>query len=186
MALNTVNAKTLKTWLDNGDAVLVDVREPAEHAAQNIKGATLLPLSRISKSTLPPCTGKKLVIHCRKGGRGGTACEKLLAEDPNIEIYNLEGGLAAWVEAGLAIESSGSKILPLDQQVQLVIGILLITGSVVGYIFSPAWFLFTGCIGIGLSIAGLTGFCGLAYVMAKMPWNQCKQPTKSFCSLSQD
>lgn len=179
MTLKTIDAKTLKTWLDSNEAILVDVREPAEHAAENIKGATLLPLGNVSKSTLPPCAGKKLVIHCRKGGRGGSACEKLLAEDPSLDIYNLEGGIEAWNAAGLTVASSGKAFLPLDRQVQLTIGLLLIAGSVLGAMFSPAWFLMTGLIGAGLTVAGLTGFCGLALVMAKMPWNQAK--TTSYC-----
>ena len=57
-------------------------------------------------------------------------------------------------------------------QVQLAIGLMLIAGSVLGALFSPVWFLLTGLIGAGLAIAGLTGFCGLALFMAKMPWNQ--------------
>lgn len=172
MALKTIDAKTLKSWLNNNEAVLVDVREPAEYAAENITGATLLPLGSLSKAALPPCAGKKLVIHCRKGGRGGSACEKLLAEDPALDIYNLEGGIEAWRAAGLTVASSGKAFLPLDRQVQLTIGLLLITGSVLGALFSPAWFVLTGLIGAGLTVAGLTGFCGLALVMAKMPWNQ--------------
>lgn len=109
MALKTIDATTLKHWLDNNVAVLVDVREPAEHAAENIRDATLLPLHKVSKATLPPYAGKKLVIHCRKGGRGGMACEKLLAEDPNLEIYNLEGGIEAWRAAGLTVATSGKR-----------------------------------------------------------------------------
>lgn len=172
MALKTIDAKTLKTWLDNNEAVLVDVREPAEHAAENITGATLLPLGSVSKSALPTCAGKKLVIHCRKGGRGGSACAKLLAEDPNLDIYNLEGGIEAWNAAGLTVASSGKFFLPLDRQVQLTIGLCVLTGSILGYLVSPAFFLLTGFLGTGLTFAGLTGFCGLALLMAKMPWNQ--------------
>lgn len=172
MALQTVTVKTLKSWLDNHEAVLVDVREPAEHAAENITGATLLPLSQVSKASLPTLAGKKLVIHCRKGARGGAACEKLLAEDPALEIYNLEGGIEAWNAAGLTVASSGKAFLPLDRQVQLTIGLLLLAGSLLGNLFSPTWFLLTGAIGAGLTVAGMTGFCGLARLMARMPWNQ--------------
>lgn len=172
MALKTVDANTLKRWLDSGEAVLVDVREPAEHAAEKIPGAVLMPLAGVSKRTLPACAGKKLVIHCLKGGRGGSACQKLLAEDPALEIYNLEGGISAWREAGFGVACGGKKILPLDRQVQLTVGVLLLTGSVLGYFVSPAFFLLTGLIGAGLTVAGLTGFCGLARIMAAMPWNR--------------
>lgn len=173
MALKTIDANTLKQWLETRQAVLVDVREPAEYAAENIQGATLMPLSRVSKLALPDYTGKKLVLHCRKGGRGGSACEKLLAEDPNLDIYNLEGGIEAWRAAGLTLVTSNKSFLPLDRQVQLIIGLLLITTSLIGYFLTaPAFLLITGLIGIGLTIAGTTGFCGLAMLVAKMPWNQ--------------
>ncbi len=172
MPIRTVDAKTLKTWLDSNEAVLVDVREPAEHSAENIAGATLVPLSTISQKTLPPCVGKKLVIHCKKGARGGAACEKLLAEDPSLEIYNLAGGINAWADAGLSIKTSDRFFLPLDRQVQLTIGLGLLSASILGYLFTPLFFLLTGFFGAGLTFAGLTGFCGLAVLMAKMPWNQ--------------
>lgn len=172
MALQTIDAPTLKRWLDTGEAVLLDVREPAEYQAEHIAGATLLPLAAVSQSALPAYAGKKLVIHCRKGGRGGSACEKLLAQDPALDLYNLEGGISAWVGAGYPVQSSGKLFLPLDRQVQLTIGLGVLIGSILGYLVSPGFFLLSGFFGAGLTVAGLTGFCGLAVLMARMPWNQ--------------
>ncbi len=172
MTITPIDPTTLKQWLDTGEAIVVDVREPAEYAAEKIKGATLLPLARVSKSTLPDCTNKKLVIHCRKGGRGGNACQKLLAEDPSLEIYHLEGGLDAWSAAGQQVIASGTRILPLDRQVQLTIGLAVLTGSLLAYFVNPLFFLLTGFFGAGLTFAGISGFCGLAVLIAKMPWNQ--------------
>ncbi len=171
MPIHTVDAATLKRWMDAGEALVVDVREPAEHAAGKIDGATLLPLGTLTKSSLPCCDGKKLVFHCRSGKRSVSACEKLRAEDPDLEVYTLEGGISAWSAAGHAVAVLRKFPLPLDRQVQLAIGLILIIGSVLGAVFSPAWFLLTGFIGAGLTLAGITGFCGLAMVMAKMPWN---------------
>ncbi len=182
MALRTIDAPTLKQWLDAGEAMLLDVREPAEYKAESIVGAKLLPLAGISKSALPNYAGKKLVIHCRKGGRGGSACEKLLAEDPNLEIYNLEGGISAWADAGFPIQSSGKFFLPLDRQVQLAIGLSVLIGSLLAYFVNPLFLLLTGFFGAGLTFAGLTGFCGLAIVMARMPWNQ-QSGAVTICSL---
>ena len=174
MPLNTIDAPTLKRWLDAGEAMLLDVREPAEYRAESIAGATLLPLVGVSRSTLPSHTGKKLVIHCRKGARGSSACEKLLAEDPNLEIYNLKGGISAWVDAGYPIQNSGKFFLPLDRQVQLTIGVSVLAGSILAYFVNPLFLLLTGFFGAGLTFAGLSGYCGLAIIMARMPWNQAK------------
>lgn len=172
MPIKNIDSATLKKWLSGGEAVVIDVREPAEHAAENIAGSKLVPLGTVCKSAIPCCEGKKLVLHCGSGKRSASACEKLLKEDPNIEVYNLEGGISAWSSAGNACVKSGKSFLPLDRQVQLIIGLILITASLLGSIFSPAWFLLTGFVGIGLTIAGLTGFCGMAMIIAKMPWNQ--------------
>lgn len=68
MPVKSIDAKTLKRWLENSEAVIVDVREPAEHAAQSIPGAALIPLGNISRSGLPDFRNKKLVIHCQAGG----------------------------------------------------------------------------------------------------------------------
>jgi rhodanese-related sulfurtransferase len=181
MALQTVDATTLKHWMANGEAVVVDVREPAEHAAENILGATLLPLGNITQKALPELGSKKLVIHCRSGKRAASACEKLLTEDPNLEVYNLEGGISAWSAAGYKVESSGKFFLPLDRQVQLTIGLGVLIGSLLAYFVNPLFFLLTGFFGAGLTFAGLSGFCGLAMVMAKMPWNQIAGSGTSCC-----
>lgn len=172
MPIKIVDANTLKRWIDSGKAVVVDVREPAEHAAENISGATLLSLGGISKSKLPETGGKKLVIHCRSGKRSTSACEKLLAEDPDLEIYNLEGGISAWSSAGHNVQSSGKFFLPLDRQVQLTIGVCVFAGSLLAYFVNPLFAILTGFFGAGLIFAGLSGYCGLAMVIAKMPWNQ--------------
>ncbi len=172
MPVKTIDPETLKIWLDKGEAVLVDVREPAEYKAQNIPGSRLLPLGGVAKTTLPQTSGKRLVFHCKAGKRGASACQKLLEEIPNTEVYNLEGGIDAWTQAGYAVETSGRFFLPLDRQVQLTIGLLVFTGSLLSYFISPGFLLVTGLAGLGLINAGLTGWCGLAKLMAKMPWNQ--------------
>lgn len=178
MAIKTVDAKTLKDWLKRDEAVLVDVREPSEHQANNIDCATLSPLSCFSTDKLPKTNGRKLVIHCHSGKRSMNICERIVAENPDVDVYNLEGGILAWNQCGEETTKTGKSCLPLDQQVQLTIGISLLVGSVLGFFLSPLFFLLTGLLGLGLTFAGLTGFCGLAMVMAKMPWNQCNSTCK--------
>ena len=117
--IHTVNAVQLKRWLEKGEAVLIDVREPAEHRSAHIPAATLLPLTALTRSTLPDPGGKKLVVHCKAGKRGHSACEKLLREAADLDVYNLEGGIEAWAKAGLPVEKSGHFFLPLDRQVQV-------------------------------------------------------------------
>ena len=182
MVIKTVDTETLKQWIDSGEAVIVDVREPAEHNAESIANSTLVPVGEISKSKLPAIREKKLVIHCRSGKRGITACEKLLAEDPNLEVYNLEGGISAWAGSGHAVKTSGKFFLLLDQQVQLTIGLSVLVGSMLAYFINPLFTILTGFFGAGLTFAGATGYCGLAMIMAKMPWNQSND-NKTSCAI---
>jgi rhodanese-related sulfurtransferase len=173
MTIKTVDAKTLHSWLENSEAEIIDVREPAEFNSEHISGAKLAPLGSLCSSNIPQIkNGKKFVIYCKKGGRGNSACTKLYAENSEMELYNLEGGIDSWKEAGFTVTGSGKKHLPLDRQVQLAIGTILILSSILGHTVSNALFLLTGLIGIGLTIAGATGFCGLARIIAKMPWNK--------------
>lgn len=181
MPIKTIDAGTLKNWLDRNEAVLVDVREPAEHEAEAIPGAMLLPLANVSSTALPETAGKKLVLHCKAGKRGGMACEKLLAENPDLEVYNLEGGITAWAQAGQEVKTSGKFFLPLDRQVQLTIGGGVLAGVVLGYSVHPGFLLLPGFFGLGLINAGLTGWCGMALLMAKMPWNKGSSASKKFC-----
>ncbi len=183
MTFKNIDSKILKKWLENNEAIVVDVREPSEHEAEKISGSNLLPLARVCKNSLPKYENKKIVLHCRSGKRSTSACQKLIDEDSNLEIYNLEGGISAWITEGYEIKTSGKFFLPLDRQVQLTIGLGVFVGSVLGYLLSPSFFLLSGFFGAGLIFAGLSGYCGLAIFMAKMPWNKGNQKITS-CSIS--
>jgi rhodanese-related sulfurtransferase len=169
MSVKTVDAATLRQWLDEGSATLVDVREPAEYRAQHIAEAHPIPLGKIDARQLPG--GGRIVIHCLKGGRGVSACEKLIRQNPRLEVYNLAGGIAAWAAAGQPI-MTGGYVLPLDRQVQLTIGIALFVASSLTFFVSPLFVVVTAALGLGLVAAGATGFCGLARIMACAPWNR--------------
>ncbi|HEU5280647.1 MAG TPA: rhodanese-like domain-containing protein [Gammaproteobacteria bacterium] len=102
--MKTVDAKSAKQWLDMGEAVIIDVREPAEHAAMRIQGATNIPLGTLGQASLPEVHGKKLIAHCHFGKRSAMACQRLMLDHPELEVYNLEGGIDAWVRAGLSVQ----------------------------------------------------------------------------------
>ena len=90
-----------------GDAVFVDVRERAEHAAGAITGAVAAPrgfLEFIADPASPMhnpalSAGKRLVIYCASGGRSALAT-KTLQDMGYAEVANLTGGFQAWTEAG--------------------------------------------------------------------------------------
>jgi rhodanese-related sulfurtransferase len=86
--------------LAEGKAILVDVREADEHAAERIRGAHHAPLSRFDPGQLPRTAGKEIILHCAGGKRSATAVERCLAAGLPIDSH-LAGGLAAWKAAGL-------------------------------------------------------------------------------------
>lgn len=171
MPYKSVDPVTLQKWLAQGTATVVDVREPAEYRARHIAQAHPIPLSQVSVNRIPK-DNRTIVVHCQKGGRGASACEKLLKESPDLEVYNLTGGLDAWAAEGLPLKDSGSSILSLDRQVQLTIGLLLMISSLLVFFVSPLYVAISAALSLGLILAGTTGFCGLAYLMSYAPWNK--------------
>jgi rhodanese-related sulfurtransferase len=97
-AIKSIDIQTMQQWQASGEAILVDVREPAEHAEASIPGAVLIPMAEVNKAALSTLGGNKWVLHCRSGGRSRRVCEQLLTEDASLEVYNLEGGIRAWQE----------------------------------------------------------------------------------------
>jgi rhodanese-related sulfurtransferase len=169
--LKPIDAQTLYKWLADGEAVLVDVREPVEHAGEHIPGAHLLPLSKFDPVQVPQEPGKKLVLHCLTGNRSAQAARKWLEADKG-PVWHLQGGLQAWKAAGYSTEQSARAPLSLQRQVQIVAGSLVFLGTVLGAFVSPWCLLLSGFVGAGLMFAGITDTCGMAMLLAKLPYNQ--------------
>ena len=169
--MKTINAEELKNRLDKDEILLIDVREPAEHRTECIDGSCLIPLGEISLEKLPS-KSRPIVVHCHSGKRSENAYKKLLTQDPSLEIYSLEGGIMAWRQAGFKIKKSGSNILPIDRQTQLTAGFLAFSGTILGTFINHHFYIVPGFVGLGLMFAGVTGWCGMAKLLAKMPWNK--------------
>jgi len=94
-----VDPQTARRWIELGEAVIVDVREPHEFAIERIDGATLIPLSAFDPRSVPNSDGKRLLLMCASGVRCGMASE-LLVRSGFKEIYRLAGGIMGWKAAG--------------------------------------------------------------------------------------
>ncbi len=168
--MQEIDARTAMGWLAEGKVRIIDVREPAEFAAGHIAGAQSLPLSRLDNVSLAPRPGEKLVLVCASGRRSGMACARIAA--PGVEAYSLSGGVGAWTAAGGAMVAGERKVLPLERQVLLGAGLLVLVGVLLAVLVHPGFVLLAGFVGLGLVVAGLTGFCGMALLLARAPWNQ--------------
>lgn len=97
-----ISPEMLKSLVDAGAALVVDVREPHEFAAGHIPGAINLPLSGFTPAALPPADGRKLVLNCAAGGRSARALAACEAARTSVDGH-LAGGIGAWAAAGLPL-----------------------------------------------------------------------------------
>ncbi len=169
--LQSVQAETLKQWLDQDQVILVDVREPSEHAAERIDGAKLVPLSQFDVNQIPLETGKTLALHCQTGNRSAQAAQKLLTTGVKTVIH-LEGGINAWKQLGYPTQINRNAPISIFRQVQIVTGSLVVVGTVLGVFVSPGFLLLSGFVGGGLVFAGVSNTCAMATLLAKLPYNQ--------------
>lgn len=86
--------------MEKHQALLIDVREPAEFAAERIHGALNFPLSTFDPSALPPCGDRRIVMQCGSGKRSLMAAERCRAAGLAVDAH-LAGGIGAWRAAGL-------------------------------------------------------------------------------------
>ncbi|MBM3558303.1 MAG: rhodanese-like domain-containing protein [Alphaproteobacteria bacterium] len=103
--IDILDARDVQARLARGEIDLVDVREENEWAAGRIPGARLQPLSRFDPEAAKPAPGKLLVLHCRSGVRCGKAAEQMLAAGYAAPFGRLAGGILAWAEAGLPVDT---------------------------------------------------------------------------------
>ena len=165
-----LSPEQLSAKLKEGDVALIDVREQDEFAFEKIAGALLRPLSKLAPSQVQDYKDKDCVLYCQSSGRSGKAA-KLLCEAGWSNVQHLQGGLNAWKSAGLPIEK-GRNVLPLMRQVQIAAGSLVLTGVVLGTLLHPGFYGISAFVGAGLVFAGISGWCGMALLLEKMPWNR--------------
>lgn len=163
-------------WLAAGQAILVDVREPDEFKAEHIACAVSVPLGSAARlfGDLQIPLERKVIFQCQKGGRGEQACRLVGSAAQGHALYNLTGGLAAWKEAGLPVagaQSSGGPI-SIFRQVQIGAGLFVLISVLAGFKGYRAGFVVAGMVGAMLVFAGVSGWCGMALVLAKAPWNR--------------
>jgi rhodanese-related sulfurtransferase len=150
-------------------ATLIDIRGRDEHLRERIADAVHCPLEALDETEL---AGGALVFHCRSGNRTAIHADRLRAKGGRRDLYMLAGGIEAWRDAGLPTIVDTRHPIELGRQVQIGAGLLALAGSLLGLAVSP-WFLAVPIlVGAGLTMAGLTGFCGLARLLLRAPWNR--------------
>jgi len=182
MSLPKIKPAEARRLLNEG-AMLVDIREADEHARERIVGARHLPLSRLDEAELELHQGKTVIFHCKSGARTAANASWLTEKaGDDCEAFVIEGGLDAWKTAGLPVLTDRRHPIELQRQVQLAAGSLALLGTILGLSASPWFFAIPALVGAGLILAGATGFCGMARILMRLPWNQAiyapKAPVK--------
>lgn len=171
-----ISVDQLATCKDKDGFQLIDVRTPVEYREVHAVKAKNIPLSSLNPDAVVKqgYTEEPLYVICQKGGRSQQACQ-LFLDAGHTNVVSVTGGTEAWVDAELPV-ARGKKAISLERQVRIVAGLLVLTGSLLG-IFVSRWFMgLPAFVGAGLTFAGITDTCGMAMILARMPWNQVKSP----------
>lgn len=189
MSVTTISPRRLAELFQGRSKIeLLDVRTPVEFREVRVESARNVPFDRLDPAAvMQGRNGKRnepLYLICRSGSRGRQACEKFLAAG-FTNVVNVEGGTMACVDAGLPVVR-GKKAISLERQVRIVAGSLVLLGAALSFVH-PAFIGLSAFVGAGLVFAGITDTCGMGMMLARMPWNQVKDPakccaTKEVCS----
>lgn len=152
-----------------GEAVMIDIRDRDEWARRHIDGALSHPLSELQSARFAP--SRDVIFLCRSGNRTAMNRDRLSALVDGAAMM-LDGGIDAWQKAGLPVEINPKAPLELMRQVQIAAGMLVLVGVILGSTVAPLFYGVAAFVGAGLTFAGLTGFCGMAKLLAIMPWNR--------------
>jgi rhodanese-related sulfurtransferase len=174
--MQTINVQQLASKQRSGKVDLIDVRMPTEYREVHAEGAKNVPLDVLDpKAIVGSRNGRSdepIYVICKSGNRSSKAAQKFI--DAGFDnVYSVEGGTTAWDQAGLPVQR-GKKAISLERQVRIAAGLLTLVGAILGYFVNPYFIGLSGFIGAGLMFAGITDTCGMGMMLAKMPWNRCK------------
>ena len=177
MTVRTIASKQLFAMLQAGKTGdLIDVRTPAEFREIHAEGARNIPMERLNPIELVASrqgSSEPIYLLCRSGSRAKQVAEKLL-DVGFINAVVVEGGTLAWEQAGLPV-ARGKKTISLERQVRITAGSLVLLGAALALFIHPYFIGLSAFVGGGLLFAGITDWCGMAMLLARMPWNQVSE-----------
>ncbi|AWP35283.1 rhodanese family protein [Pantoea vagans] len=175
MSPESVAPEKAKKLIEQG-ALLLDIRDTSEYLREHISGARSFTLTDIQAGKkIETQEGRPVIFYCLSGGRTAQNSNVLIAAAGPVPALILAGGINAWKSARLPVIEDKKQPLPVMRQVQIAAGILILTGVVLGYSIDSRLFLLSGFIGAGLLFAGVSGVCGMANFLLKMPWNRANK-----------
>jgi rhodanese-related sulfurtransferase len=97
----SVSLETARAELEAGRAILIDVREPAEHATGVAKGARLLPMRQLDArlAEIPLDSKKPVLLICHTQNRS-SAVQRALRQRGYTHVRYVTGGMSEWAQRG--------------------------------------------------------------------------------------
>jgi rhodanese-related sulfurtransferase len=168
----TVKPSDLAQALNTNPGVrLLDVRTHGEYTAAHIRGAYNVPLDALGEHAAEICAiDTPVVLICQSGQRARRA-ETTLAGSGMPHLHLLEDGMQGWVASGLPVVRGRAR-LSLERQVRIAAGTLAGAGGLLALFVTPWFGVVPAIIGSGLVFSGLTDTCGMAMLLARLPYNR--------------
>jgi rhodanese-related sulfurtransferase len=154
--------------------ILLDVRTPVEFTEVHVPQACNIPLDQFDPAILLASgrlsKDQPAYLLCKGGGRATKAAEKMGRAGLDNAVV-IEGGTEGWIEAGLPVERGAGKVISLERQVRIAAGSLVLIGLILAWLVHPYFIGLSAFVGAGLVFAGVTDWCGMGLLLAKLPWN---------------
>ena len=171
-SVDVINVGQLRELrLEDPDIRILDVRTGGEFETKHIPGSYNVPLDTLGEHVRDLASvDHPVVLVCQSGGRATQAHGALLAAGKET-LHILEGGIAAWDNAGGEIIHGATERWAMDRQVRLVAGSISLLGIVASTVVPGAKWIAAG-VGAGLAYSAASNTCAMASVLSKLPYNQ--------------
>ena len=154
---NQITAADLRSRLLGDKATtLIDVRTASEYRDVHIPGTKLMPLDTLNSASVAPFSASEIVLVCKSGMRAERAAKKL-TEGGCSNLLVLQNGTQGWIDAGFPVERGACNALPSINKKQMVIGLILLIGSVLALAVNPWFAIIPALAGLVLIITDITG-----------------------------
>jgi rhodanese-related sulfurtransferase len=157
--------------VEGGACQVIDVREGVEYDTEHLAEARLVPLSAFEPQAASLDPQQTVYVMCRSGSRARQAAERLQQRGYQ-DVRVVRGGMQAWIAADYPVERGVHRAWSLERQVRLVAGTAVLLGVGLSWVVHPGFSALAAFIGAGLAFSAFTDTCGMAMLLARMPWNQ--------------
>ena len=155
-----------------GEIVVIDVRTTSEFRSGHIPGSINIPMDEVESRLEDVPKGRPVLMVCQSGRRSELVRDQIRGKLDQLSC--IDGGFVEWVKSGLPVVRSTKTRMALDRQAMIGASVIVLTSVALGTFISPAWYFLALLPGVGLMLAGTTGFCLMGIILSTMPWNKAR------------